>query len=135
MDKEPMSVRTWHFLATFRLLAYLTLLTAPSPVRAANFSRFQHLVPQGPIAIAAFRLGDGDDYVDLAAASALSDSIAILRGAGLGAFLAPILLPTPDGPVDITVADFNTDGKPDLAIACEVADQIAIYLANTGGIP
>ena len=62
---------------------------------------------------------NGDKIKDLAIANAQDSSVSLLLGTGKGNFREAKDSPFPAGymPNDIAVADFNKDGKPDLAFA------------------
>jgi hypothetical protein len=83
------------------------------------------------IAVADF---DGDGNLDLAVASYDENSVTILRGDGLGNFHKPSwgALMVAKTPQAIVAADFNDDGKPDLAVSSWAEGSITILLANAG---
>jgi len=59
---------------------------------------------------------NGDEHVDVVTAN-LSDTLSILLGDGSGAFPTPLSLSANSDPKDLCAADFDGDGKPDLAVA------------------
>jgi len=61
---------------------------------------------------------NGDGKIDLAVASAGSDTVSVLLNEGNGTFPAQVDYPTGPVPVSIAAVDLNGDGKPDLAVAC-----------------
>ncbi|MBN9516991.1 VCBS repeat-containing protein, partial [bacterium] len=75
---------------------------------------------------------DGDGKQDIVAASGRlasggsGENVAIARGNGDGTFAAPITRPIAD-PQALTVADFNGDGRPDVAV---VANHLFVMLNN-----
>jgi uncharacterized repeat protein (TIGR01451 family) len=77
---------------------------------------------------------DGDGKLDLAVPNAESEgSVAILLGDGKGGFTAANGSPFPAGnPVQAVVADFNLDGKPDLAISSNLPSGGVIILLGDG---
>lgn len=61
----------------------------------------------------------GDGKLDLLVVDAIDASIGVLPGNGNGTFQPPLLFPTVAGSdisYSVAVADFNGDGKPDLAV-------------------
>ena len=79
--------------------------------------------------------GDGDQ--DLATANqgddTLTTDVSVFRNNGSANFTQPATSPETAGarPLDITSADFNLDGRPDLAIANSNTDDVTI-LRNAG---
>jgi uncharacterized protein (TIGR03437 family) len=108
-------------------LAYMAILTASS-ASAQSFS-FQpaatYAAQRGPLATAS---GDfnGDGKLDLAVANAGSSSISIFLGKGDGTFSSAPTVAVPGGCIanNLTVADFNRDGKADLLVACAVQNMV-----------
>jgi FG-GAP-like repeat/FG-GAP repeat len=76
-----------------------------------------------------------DGKADLVVASFYSDGITVLLGNGTGGFRSapgsPIVVP--GYPHDVTVADFNGDGRPDLAIADKGRGTVSLLLGNGNG--
>jgi hypothetical protein len=60
-------------------------------------------------------------------------SVVILLGKGDGTFTAAPTLVTDTFPSTLVTADFNGDGKPDLAFGSEVDGSISIFLGNGDG--
>lgn len=62
---------------------------------------------------------NSDTKTDIAATMPDSDRVAVLLGSGIGTFTEPATSPETVGesPVDVVSADFDGDGKPDLAVA------------------
>ncbi len=92
-------------------------------------------VGAGPFGIAVADL-NLDGKADIATANNGSDDVTILLGNGAGGFAAAAGSPVAagSGPLSITVADFNGDGKPDLATANSGSDDVTILIGNgTGG--
>jgi PKD-like domain/FG-GAP-like repeat len=73
---------------------------------------------------------DGDGNEDLALARADPGDIVIVRGIGGGQFEAPAFSPVSSAFASFAVADFNGDGRADIAI---VDNGLAIRLSNGDG--
>lgn len=83
-------------------------------------------------------LGDfnGDGRTDLAMASGaneLGDSVDIALGNGNGTFQTPIEYLTGGRSFSLTTADFNADGRSDLAAAQFDLDRVCVLLGNGDG--
>jgi hypothetical protein len=76
---------------------------------------------------------DADGLRDLLAAGWSSDVVVLMRGHAEQYFAEPQFLPVPGGPSSLCVADFNGDDKPDFAVTCRAADQIAVWLGDGRG--
>lgn len=82
---------------------------------------------------------DGDGKLDLAVMDSCGSCtvspnlVTILLGNGDGSFRAQGTYATGGGPIGIVAADFNADGKLDLAIANEVDNTVTILLGNGDG--
>ncbi len=68
---------------------------------------------------------DGDRSLDIVVArinfnSASPRDLAVLRGAGDATFKPPVSYPLGFWPGDLTVGDFNRDGRPDIAVISQV---------------
>jgi VCBS repeat protein/FG-GAP repeat protein len=131
----PRSVSLWLLGGLFSLYVGGRVLAGgcPEPL----------FIPQAPIsvvnvptALAAADL-NGDGHLDLAIADATSDisrdSIAIRLGNGSGSFGAAARYEVGDGVDSIVVADFNGDGKLDLATANSHDGSISILRGNAAG--
>ena len=94
-------------------------------------------VGKAPVAVAAADF-NGDNILDLAVANSADDTVTVLLGAGTGRFTAAPYSPLAVGknPAAVAAADFNGDGKPDLAIA-NSGDNTLTVLLNTylDGVP
>jgi hypothetical protein len=78
----------------------------------------------------------GNGTADLAVADAYGNSIIILLGAGSGTFTAgtPVTLASTDlTPNSIVCADFNGDGKPDLAVTNLNSGTVSVWLGDGKG--
>lgn len=81
---------------------------------------------------------NGDGKLDLAVANEYSNTfgtgnVSVLLGDGDGTFAAPETYATGDTPWSVAVADFNGDGKLDLAVANLVSNNVSILLGNGDG--
>ena len=66
---------------------------------------------------------NGDGKADLAMVSEeVNGKLSVVLGDGLGGFGAPLQFSPGNFPSDLTVADFNSDGKHDLAVAISLQD-------------
>ena len=77
-----------------------------------------------------------DDNSDVATANFGDDTISVLLGNGAGGFNAPLRFGVQGGVASIAVADFDLDGKLDLAARYrrqEIAGNFAIFLGNGDG--
>ncbi|HEX8071742.1 MAG TPA: FG-GAP-like repeat-containing protein [Pyrinomonadaceae bacterium] len=76
-----------------------------------------------------------DGKPDVAVAAENSNFIAVFLGNGTGAFGAPATFPPGAGtsPGAITVGDFNSDGKPDLATANFDSSDVSILVGDGSG--
>jgi hypothetical protein len=59
--------------------------------------------------------------------------VGILLGAGNGALPQALTYAVGYQPYAVAVGDFNGDGKPDLAVANNVSDDVSILLGNGDG--
>jgi hypothetical protein len=82
----------------------------------------------------------GGNNLDLAVviSGSFSDDpsrVVLFRGTGTGSFDAAsqITLPTAVSPFGITSADFNRDGRLDLAVANQNSNNVSVLLANNAG--
>ena len=86
-------------------------------------------VGKAPASVAA---GDfnGDGFADIAIANAGDNTVTVLLGDGTGRFAAAAYSPLHVGsqPSGIAVADFNSDGNPDLAIANSGDNTVTVLL-------
>jgi hypothetical protein len=76
---------------------------------------------------------NGDGKMDLATANTLSNKASVLKGDGVGGFSSPINFGVGAGtqPWSVISADFNGDGKMDLAIANYISDNISVLINST----
>lgn len=80
-----------------------------------------------------WRIADvnGDTHPDLVAD--VAGGVAILPGRGDGTFGDPILTSLPSGVTGVATADFNGDGKVDLAVSSAAANEVFILLGKGDG--
>ena len=79
---------------------------------------------------------NGDGKLDLAVVSGGSNTITIFLGNGDGTFQAGVDYATGTtntSPVGIVAADFNGDGKLDLAVANAATNTVSVFLGNGDG--
>lgn len=78
---------------------------------------------------------DTDGDMDLLSATPGDEisSVSLLRNAGNGTFGAPIFIESGHQPYDAAVADFNRDGRPDMAVANRVTDTGSIHPQRADG--
>ncbi len=80
--------------------------------------------------------GEPDGTLDVVVTKRSANVVTLLRGDGLGSFMAPIDFAVGTGPTDLVVADFNGDGLLDLAavVAAQALPPVARVelLAGTG---
>jgi hypothetical protein len=84
---------------------------------------------EGPRSVAAGDF-DGDDIVDLLAASFDANEVSVLRGDGDGGFASWIPFPVGWGPYAIEVADMNLDTLPDMVIVNRDAASVTVLLSE-----
>jgi FG-GAP-like repeat len=89
---------------------------------SGGFTPRNHLTLANASSIRAADL-NGDSKVDLAMVSEeLNGETSVVFGDGTGDFTAPLQFSIGSIPSDLTVDDFNNDGKPDLAVAISQQD-------------
>ncbi len=89
---------------------------------------------RGPGSLALADL-NGDGRLDLAVANHESGDVTVLLGDGKGGFAAAPGSPFPAGksPNDIAIADFDGDGKPDLAFPNHETSHVTVLLGDGRG--
>jgi hypothetical protein len=77
----------------------------------------------------------GDGRVDIAASNDTVPSLDLWVQQGNGTFAQPTGFPLNIGtrPLGLASADFNADGRPDLAVALPSIDRLAVLLGQSGG--
>jgi len=73
---------------------------------------------------------DGDGREDVAL-SLTNDVLSVVRRDGSG-FAVPGVADAPTSPIDVRAADWNRDGRVDLAVAQESAGTIQVLVASGG---
>ncbi len=75
---------------------------------------------------------DRDGNIDVALTSSsgtgMPSSIAVLQGSGSTSFADPVFFPTGANPIDLVAADFNDDGKLDVATVDHSPNSISVLL-------
>jgi len=100
-----------------------------------TFQPAQYLASgNGPYSVTVADL-NGDGKPDLAVVNRTdtTSSVGILLGNGDGTFQPPVEYPISGNPAQVTVADFNGDGHPDLAVLCVESFIVAIMLGDGQG--
>jgi hypothetical protein len=101
---------------TFTAAPVITLQGAPQSIALADFN------------------GDGKADMAVAVARPNNECVVILLGNGDGTFTASSQsLPVGEYPSSIVSADFNGDGKPDLAVTISETNSVAVFLGNGDG--
>ncbi len=72
---------------------------------------------------------DRDSYPEIVTANEDSANISILRNLGNGTFASATLLPVGATPHAMTIADFNRDQIPDIAITAETSNNTTVLLS------
>jgi len=79
---------------------------------------------------------DGDGDLDFVSVSYASNSLSVMLNNGDGSFVAaapPVLATGGTRPVQMTIADFNGDGRMDLAVTNNWDDSVSILAGNGDG--
>ena len=105
---------------------------------ASNFAApVAYAVGPGVKAMAAKDL-NGDGHLDLVVTAYMAQSVSVLMGNGDGTFGAAASYPvctncgTSAAPLDLAIADFNNDGKPDIAASAESLNLAVLLGDGTG---
>lgn len=90
------------------------------------------------IATGAFNTNNGDSNIGFVVTNFADNTYSVFNGRGNGTFTqvtgSPFALPdSVKGPIALTVADFNGDGLPDLAIVEQGTTQVTILEGNGNG--
>jgi hypothetical protein len=73
-----------------------------------------------------------DGELDLAEVDSDDNRITVFNGDGTGAFTRPAKFSAGSGPGALAIADFNADGRSDLAIMSNSSDSVSVRLSGTG---
>ncbi len=73
----------------------------------------------------------GHGILDLIAGNTLTNTVGVLIGNGNGTFQAVQDYAMPNGPAYLAAADFNRDGKPDLAVTQSTGGTLSVLINNT----
>jgi VCBS repeat protein/FG-GAP repeat protein len=78
---------------------------------------------------------NGDGKLDLVVANPNANNVGVLLGNGTGAFALAANYPTgsPSEPLSVAIADLNSDGRLDLAVANNSGGLVVILLGNGDG--
>jgi VCBS repeat protein/FG-GAP repeat protein len=86
------------------------------------------------VAVGDFNLdGKSDLAVANQGVSGFNHTVSLLLGNGDGTFQAHVDYQTGTQPYSVAVADFNLDGKPDLAVASSESNAVSVLLGNGDG--
>jgi len=88
-----------------------------------------------PVAIASADL-NGDSHADLVVVNQADNTISVLLGNGDGTFNSAPNSPLATGqaPTAVTIADFNGDSLPDIAVTDPQTDSVSVYLGLSQGL-
>ena len=77
----------------------------------------------------------GDGKLDLVTTNSFGYNITVFAGTGTGSFQAPVsyALGPNAASLDVTVADLNADGQPDLVVANGGSNTVALLMGRGGG--
>jgi hypothetical protein len=128
----PISVTTTKGLIAFSN-PFITVFTSGGNVDSNSFGPFaNYIIGAYPYTLTAADF-DGDGRTDLAAVVVNTNQVAVLRNTsqpGSINFASPVNFGTGAAPFYVATADFNGDGKPDLAITNQNANTVSV-LQNT----
>jgi|HubBroStandDraft_6_1064221.scaffolds.fasta_scaffold10766_2 Flp pilus assembly secretin CpaC len=88
-----------------------------------------------PVAIATGDLNN-DSHPDLVVVNQTDNTVSVLLGNGDGTFTAVVNSPLATGqaPTAVTIADFNADGNPDIAVTNPQTDSVSVFLGVGQGL-
>jgi hypothetical protein len=79
---------------------------------------------------------NGDGFIDLAVANTMSNNVSVLLNRGVaspGFFRTAVNFSVEFAPIALTVADFNDDGFPDIAVANEASSTVSLLINKGNG--
>ncbi len=134
--RSVLSRRSWR-----RLFAALTGLVLAATVGTAPAEASFTPAPGSPLAVgiqpysALAQDLDGDGRVDVATANGTSSNLSVFLGTAAGGFAAAggSPFPTGSGPSGAAVADFNGDGRRDIAVSNYADKTVSVLLGQPGG--
>lgn len=100
----------------------------PAPDPLAQFSEFG--LNAGPPEIVIGDLND-DSKQDLVIPMPTSNSLAVLRGIGVGSFDPPSEISVGSAPISVAIGDFDNDGNQDVAVVNRDSGDVSV-LPGTG---
>ena len=109
--------------------------TAPGATTASFATQQTFATGTGPFSVTTADL-NGDGRPDLVVANSESNTVSVLMnttaaGATTASFATQQTFATGTGPVSVTTADLNGDGRPDLIVADEGANEVSVLLNTT----
>ncbi len=107
-----------------------------STVGTTTFSPRKDIIPGGAIDHMYVGDLDGDGKPDLVYAGAFDKKFAVLRNTstpGNISFAAPIVINDSSAPDGVVIADFDGDGKPDVAVSHQLNNTFAVFRNTTTG--
>jgi type II secretory pathway component GspD/PulD (secretin) len=101
----------------------------------AQASSSPFAVGKFPVAIASADL-NGDSHPDLTVVNQADNTVSVLLGNGDGTFVAAVNSPLATGqaPTSVSIADFNGDGNPDIAVTDPQTSSVSVFLGLGSGL-